>query len=106
MCIRDRSLDLILGYAGILSLGQAAFFGFAGYFTGLVATVLLGLFSLDLGWTAASVAPAANPLTIGAYFASRYSIHIVLDLAGLAIAGGLFIVPVFTAVQVLSLIHI
>jgi branched-chain amino acid transport system permease protein len=31
------SLDLILGYAGILSLGQAAFFGFAGYFAGLVA---------------------------------------------------------------------
>jgi acyl-[acyl-carrier-protein]-phospholipid O-acyltransferase / long-chain-fatty-acid--[acyl-carrier-protein] ligase len=66
----------------------------------LVATVLLGLFSLDLGWTAAAVVPAANPMTIGAYFASRYSIHIVLDLAGLAIAGGLFIVPVFTAVQV------
>jgi acyl-[acyl-carrier-protein]-phospholipid O-acyltransferase/long-chain-fatty-acid--[acyl-carrier-protein] ligase len=66
----------------------------------LVATVLLGLFSLDLGWTAAAVVPAANPLSIGAYFASRYSIHIMLDLAGLAIAGGLFIVPVFTAVQV------
>ena len=31
------SLDLILGYAGILSLGQAAFFGIAGYFSGLVA---------------------------------------------------------------------
>src|ERR1700729_2848050 len=31
------SLALILGYAGILSLGQAAFFGIAGYFTGLVA---------------------------------------------------------------------
>src|SRR5277367_3086332 len=31
------SLDLILGYAGILSLGQAAFFGVAGYFAGLVA---------------------------------------------------------------------
>jgi branched-chain amino acid transport system permease protein len=31
------SLDLILGYAGIISLGQAAFFGVAGYFTGLVA---------------------------------------------------------------------
>ena len=29
------SLDLILGYAGIISLGQAAFFGFAGYFSGL-----------------------------------------------------------------------
>ena len=31
------SLDLILGYAGIISLGQAAFFGTAGYFAGLVA---------------------------------------------------------------------
>jgi branched-chain amino acid transport system permease protein len=31
------SLDLILGYAGILSLGQAAFFGFAGYCAGLLA---------------------------------------------------------------------
>jgi branched-chain amino acid transport system permease protein len=30
------SLDLILGYAGILSLGQAAFFGVAGYVAGLV----------------------------------------------------------------------
>jgi len=31
------SLDLILGYAGIISLGQAAFFGLAGYFSGLIA---------------------------------------------------------------------
>ena len=31
------SLDLILGYAGIISLGHAAFFGTAGYFAGLVA---------------------------------------------------------------------
>jgi len=31
------SLDLILGYAGIISLGQAAFFGLAGYFAGLIA---------------------------------------------------------------------
>ena len=66
----------------------------------LVASVLLGLFALDLGWTASAVVPAASPLTVGGYFASRYSIHIAIDLAGLAIAGGLFIVPVFTAVQV------
>jgi branched-chain amino acid transport system permease protein len=31
------SLDLILGYAGIISLGHAAFFGLGAYFTGLVA---------------------------------------------------------------------
>jgi acyl-[acyl-carrier-protein]-phospholipid O-acyltransferase/long-chain-fatty-acid--[acyl-carrier-protein] ligase len=66
----------------------------------LVAAVLLGLFSLDLGWTSSAVVAATTPLTIAGYFASPYSIHIALDLAGLAIAGGLFIVPVFTAVQV------
>src|SRR4051794_7204249 len=31
------SLDLILGYAGIVSLGHAAFFGFAAYTAGLLA---------------------------------------------------------------------
>src|SRR5215469_3391908 len=31
------SLDLILGYAGILSLGHAAYFGFGGYCAGLLA---------------------------------------------------------------------
>ena len=66
----------------------------------VVATVLLGLFALDLGWTASAIAPAASPLTVAGYFASPHSIHIAVDLAGLAIAGGLFIVPVFTAVQV------
>ena len=43
--------------------------------------------------------PATHPLAIGEFFASRYSIHVAIDLAGLAIAGGLFIVPTFTAVQ-------
>src|SRR6201997_3456672 len=31
------SLDLILGYAGIVSLGHAAFFGFGAYAAGLLA---------------------------------------------------------------------
>jgi acyl-[acyl-carrier-protein]-phospholipid O-acyltransferase / long-chain-fatty-acid--[acyl-carrier-protein] ligase len=66
----------------------------------LVAAVLLGLFSLDLAWTASAIVSAAQPLSIGAFLATRYGIHIAIDLAGLAIAGGMFIVPVFTAVQV------
>jgi acyl-[acyl-carrier-protein]-phospholipid O-acyltransferase / long-chain-fatty-acid--[acyl-carrier-protein] ligase len=65
----------------------------------LVAAVLLGLFCLDLGWTVSAIVPAAQPLGIAEYFATRYSIHIAVDLAGLAIAGGLFIVPSFSAVQ-------
>src|SRR5713101_399977 len=32
------SLDLILGYAGIVSLGHAAYFGFGSYTAGLIAT--------------------------------------------------------------------
>src|SRR6266568_1459856 len=31
------SLDLILGYAGIVSLGHAAFFGFGAYAAGLIS---------------------------------------------------------------------
>ena len=65
----------------------------------LCGAVLLGLFSLDLGWTASAIVRAAHPIGIGEYFASRYSIHLAIDLAGLAIAGGLFIVPTFAAVQ-------
>ncbi len=65
----------------------------------LVAAVLLGVFSLDLGWTITSLVPAATPVDIRAFFASRYSWHIAIDLAALAIAGGLFVVPAFAAVQ-------
>jgi acyl-[acyl-carrier-protein]-phospholipid O-acyltransferase/long-chain-fatty-acid--[acyl-carrier-protein] ligase len=65
----------------------------------LVGAVLLGLFCLDLGWTDSAVVPATHLLGVGDYFSAPYSIHIAIDLAGLAIAGGLFIVPTFTAVQ-------
>ena len=36
------SLDLILGYAGIVSLGHAAFFGLGAYVAGLIAKHLVG----------------------------------------------------------------
>ncbi|MGD0025544.1 MAG: MFS transporter, partial [Xanthobacteraceae bacterium] len=65
----------------------------------LIGAVLLGVFSIDLGWTAAGFVTAASPLGIAGFFASPRSIHIAIDLAGLAIAGGLFVVPTFAAVQ-------
>jgi acyl-[acyl-carrier-protein]-phospholipid O-acyltransferase/long-chain-fatty-acid--[acyl-carrier-protein] ligase len=65
----------------------------------LVGAVLLAVFCLDLGWTVSAVVPAAYPIGIDEYFSAPYSIHIAVDLAGIAIAGGLFIVPTFTAVQ-------
>jgi branched-chain amino acid transport system permease protein len=42
------SLDLLMGYAGIMSLGHAAFFGLGGYAAGLLA-VRLGIDNLWLG---------------------------------------------------------
>jgi acyl-[acyl-carrier-protein]-phospholipid O-acyltransferase/long-chain-fatty-acid--[acyl-carrier-protein] ligase len=45
------------------------------------------------------MAPAAHPLSVGEFFSTRYSIHVAIDLAGLALSGGLFIVPAFSAVQ-------
>ena len=42
------SIDLILGYGGIISLGQAAFFGFGAYAAGLLAKAGYGEPILDL----------------------------------------------------------
>ena len=66
-----------------------------------LAGVSLGLFSLDLAADAARFAPLA---TLGAadLFLHGGGLHAAIDLFGIAISGGLFIVPVFTAVQVWS----
>jgi acyl-[acyl-carrier-protein]-phospholipid O-acyltransferase/long-chain-fatty-acid--[acyl-carrier-protein] ligase len=65
----------------------------------LIGGVLLGLFAIDLGWATYGVAPATEAAGVAAVFTSGRGIRIAIDLAGLAIAGGLFIVPTFAAVQ-------
>ena len=65
----------------------------------VLGAVLLGMFSLDLGWATWGLVPAAQGQGIADVFGSVRGIRIAIDLAGLAIAGGLFIVPVFAAVQ-------
>src|SRR5437879_11574182 len=51
------SLDLILGYAGIVSLGHAAYFGFGAYTEGLLSKHYFGepLTGLALGALAAGI---------------------------------------------------
>ena len=70
--------------------------------TTLAGAVLLGLFALDLGLATFGVAPALAPQAPGAVFSSLLGIRVAVDLVGLAIAGGLFIVPAFAAVQAWS----
>ncbi len=56
-----------------------------------VASAVMGLFALDIAWTISAL-PAD-----GASSATLWRVGI--DLAGLAIAGGIFIVPAFSAAQ-------
>ena len=65
----------------------------------MIGAVLLGIFSFDLGFATWGLVPAAQGRGIADVFGSLRGIRIGVDLAGLAIAGGLFIVPVFAAVQ-------
>jgi branched-chain amino acid transport system permease protein len=60
------SLDLILGYAGIVSLGHAAFFGLGAYTAGLVAKHLTGdpLVGLLAGAAAAALLGVATSLLV------------------------------------------
>ena len=67
--------------------------------TTLAGCVLLGAFALDLGLATYGVTPVTVPLAPGAVFSSALGIRVAFDLVGLAIAGGLFIVPAFAAVQ-------
>jgi MFS family permease len=65
----------------------------------LVGCVLIGAFALDLGLATLGGPKALSPQAPGAVFSSVLGIRVAIDLIGLAIAGGLFIVPAFAAVQ-------
>ncbi len=67
-----------------------------------LAAVLMGAFAIDLGVTVAGAPPASAALGVAAFFARGAAVHTAIDMFGLAVAGGLFVVPVFTAIQVWS----
>jgi acyl-[acyl-carrier-protein]-phospholipid O-acyltransferase/long-chain-fatty-acid--[acyl-carrier-protein] ligase len=67
--------------------------------TTLAGAVLLGVFAIDIGiavWSAPPINVLRGPAEV---FADFIGIRAAIDLAGLAVAGGLFIVPAFAAVQ-------
>jgi acyl-[acyl-carrier-protein]-phospholipid O-acyltransferase / long-chain-fatty-acid--[acyl-carrier-protein] ligase len=65
----------------------------------LIGGVLLGLFALDIGLSTMGAQPIAGLAGYWDIFKSGRGLRFVIDLSGLAISGGLFIVPVFSAVQ-------
>jgi MFS family permease len=68
----------------------------------LAGAVLIAAFALDLGFAIHGVRPALALQGPTAVFTSLLGIRTAIDLAGLAVAGGLFIVPAFAAVQAWS----
>lgn len=64
-----------------------------------VAGIVMGLFALDLGWAVSGIVAHQPAQDVGAFFGSSPAWRVGIDLAGLAIAGGIFIVPSFAATQ-------
>ena len=67
-----------------------------------IAAVLMGLFSLDIGLHGSGFSPGLAPLTVREFVNGGATLRIAIDFLGLAFAGGLFIVPAFTAIQAWS----
>ena len=58
----------------------------------------LTLFALDLAW-ASPAAPAAHQLALPEFMAQPHAWRILIDLAGLGVFGGLYVVPLYALVQ-------
>ena len=65
----------------------------------LIGAIGLGVFAIDLGWATYGTPLAIVPAGVGEVFGSSRGLRVMIDLAGLAISGGLYIVPTFAAVQ-------
>ncbi len=99
--------DTVTAYLALFSIAVGAGSGLAAAIargrirlnTTLIGAVLLGALALDLGVATFGAAPALTPQAPAAVFSSTLGIRAAIDLAGMAISGGLFIVPAFAAVQ-------
>jgi branched-chain amino acid transport system permease protein len=88
------SLNLILGYGGLVSFGHAAFFGVGGYVVGILA--MNGLQSAWIGWPLAVVVTAFLGLLIGAVSLRTRGVYFIMIT--LAFAQMLFFL--FTSLRV------
>ena len=64
-----------------------------------IAAVAMGLFAIGLGWSLVSAAPPAESLDLAQFFHRGVAWRVGFSLFGLAVAGGVFIVPSFAATQ-------
>jgi acyl-[acyl-carrier-protein]-phospholipid O-acyltransferase/long-chain-fatty-acid--[acyl-carrier-protein] ligase len=94
-------------YLAIFSIAVAVGSGLAAWLASgrivllptLIGGVLLGVFALYLGFSVYGVTPPPQLVGPDVIFASVRGLNVAFAMIGLAIAGGLFIVPAFAAVQ-------
>jgi acyl-[acyl-carrier-protein]-phospholipid O-acyltransferase/long-chain-fatty-acid--[acyl-carrier-protein] ligase len=99
--------EVVTAFLAVFSIAVAVGSGLAAFLSAgrivilptLVGAVLLAVFAADLGWTTYGAPLAIVPQGVAEVFSSARGWHVLVDLAGLAIAGGLYIVPTFAAVQ-------
>jgi acyl-[acyl-carrier-protein]-phospholipid O-acyltransferase/long-chain-fatty-acid--[acyl-carrier-protein] ligase len=102
--------DTVTAYLALFSIAVGLGSGLAAVIargrivltTTLAGSLLIAVFALDLGLATYGAAPATAPQAPAAVFSSFLGLRAAVDLAGLAVAGGLFIVPAFAAVQAWS----
>lgn len=70
------SLNLVLGYGGMISFGHAAFFGAGAYLVGILAVE--GVTSAWLAWPAAVALAAAAALVIGALSLRTRGVYFIM----------------------------
>src|SRR6185312_8412776 len=99
--------EVVTMFLAVFSIAVAVGSGLAAFLSAgrivILPTVLgaigLAVFAIDLGWATFNAQPATVPHGVGEVFASIRGFRVMVDLAGLAISGGLYIVPTFAAVQ-------
>jgi acyl-[acyl-carrier-protein]-phospholipid O-acyltransferase / long-chain-fatty-acid--[acyl-carrier-protein] ligase len=99
--------QVVTAFLAIFSIAIAVGSGLASWLASgriiLIPTVfgalLVGAFALDIGFATFDIIPGTATLGFGGVFSTLRGIRLAIDLAGLAVGGGLFIVPAFSAVQ-------
>ena len=67
-----------------------------------VAALGLAAFQIDLWLTTTRFVPGSRGAHVQAFLATAGSWHVLVDLAGLAFAGGMFVVPLYAILQTFS----
>jgi acyl-[acyl-carrier-protein]-phospholipid O-acyltransferase/long-chain-fatty-acid--[acyl-carrier-protein] ligase len=97
----------VTAYLAVFSIAVAVGSGLAAFLASgriillptLLGALLLAAFALFMGWSLYGAPPATQLMGPAEVFRTPRGINAAIALAGLAIGGGLFIVPAFAAVQ-------